>query len=219
MLPGIDDGAENVSVSLALIQKQMSQGVRHIVATPHFRKHIMSVDDFLERRQAAYEEVMQHAFPGMPPIYLSAEIALEHNLCEMKGIERLACVEMNTLLLEMPFSGSFGKWMVEEIEEIGYRTRMQIVIAHIDRYVGLFSDSELADILSIPDMIFQVNLSAFSERKPKKLLKRLINDEYPILFGTDCHNLSSRKPNFDVMAKPLRKYEPNPRVERLLQGC
>lgn len=217
ILPGIDDGASDLDVSLGLIKTQEAQGVKTIVATPHYRKHEMSVSTFLRRRQAAYESVINHAYPGMPKILLAAEIALEHNLYELEDIEQLANAEMNTLLLEFPFTTSYRKWMVEEVEEIAYKTRMQIIIAHIDRYVDIFSESEINEILSIPDAIFQLNLSAFTERKAKKLAKRLIKDEYPILFGTDCHNLKSRKPNFDLLAKNLKKYEPHPRVERLFQ--
>ncbi len=217
ILPGIDDGASDLDVSLSLIKTQAAQGVKTIIATPHYRKHELSVERFLKRRQTAYESVMSHAYPGMPRILLAAEIALEHNLYELDDIEQLGNAEMNTLLLEFPFTTSYHKWMVEEVEEIAYKTRMQIIIAHIDRYVDIFSESEINEILSIPDAIFQLNLSAFSERKGKKLAKKLIKEEYPILFGTDCHNMTSRKPNFDALAKNMKKYEPHPKVQNLFR--
>lgn len=215
VLPGIDDGAANIDVSLGLIKMQAEQGVRTIVATPHYRRHEQSVERFLKRRQAAYELVMENQFPGMPNIMLAAEIALERNLSEMNNIEKLGNAQMNTLLLELPLFESYRKWMSEEIEEISYKTNMQIIIAHLDRYIDMYDTKDYNDILSIPDAIFQFNLSAFANRKSKKLIKQLVKDEYPILFGTDCHNLTSRKPNFDVLAKSMKKYEPNIRVERL----
>ena len=147
---------------------------------------------------------------------LAAEIALEHNLYELENIEKLGNPEMNTLFLELPYT-TLHKWMIEEIEEIGYRTKMQIIVAHLDRYVEIFSQKDYADILNIPDAIFQFNTSAFSERKGKKLLKQMIKDDYPIIFGTDCHNTVNRKPNFDVMPKALKHYEPSVLVERLME--
>lgn len=215
VLPGIDDGAANLEVSLGLIHMQAQQGVRTIVATPHYRHHQQSVAQFLRRRQDAYQQVIDNGFDGMPRILLAAEVALERNLSELEDIERLGCAEMNTLLIELPLFDSYRKWMIEEIEEISYRTRMQIIIAHLDRYVDMYSSKDYAEILSIPDAIFQFNLSAFSDRKGKKLIKQLVKDEYPILFGTDCHNLEHRKPNFDVLGKQMKKYEPNIIVERL----
>ena len=218
VLPGIDDGAANLEVSLGLIHMQAEQGVKTVVATPHYRQHQQSVARFLQNRQSAYEQVMAHAFPGMPRILLAAEIALERNLSELADIERLGCAEMNTLLIELPLFESYRKWMVEEIEEISYRTGMQIVIAHLDRYVDMYSTKDYSDILGISGAIFQFNLSAFSDRKGKKLVKQLVKDEYPIIFGTDCHNLEHRKSNFDVLAKQMKKYEPSITVERLFNG-
>ena len=217
ILPGIDDGASNTDESIKLIRMQMEQGVRNIVATPHFRLHEMSVEKFLMRREAAYKKLIAcHAFNPMPKIMLAAEIALERNLCYADGIELLANQEMNTLLLEIPYEG-YRKWMSEEIEEIAYRTKKQIIIAHLDRYVDIFSSADYNDILNIPDAIFQFNTSVFTRWKSKKLLKPFISDDYPIVFGTDCHNSKSRKPNFDLMLKNLKKYEPNYNVMRLFE--
>ena len=216
VLPGIDDGAANIEVSLELIRMQAQQGVKNIVATPHYRMHSQSVQHFLKKRKAAYELVMENRFDGMPNIMLASEIALERNLSELNDIEQLGNTSMNTLLLELPFE-PYRRWMVEEIEEISYKTKMQIIVAHLDRYVDIYDTRDYNDILSIPDAIFQFNLSAFSKRSSKKLIKRLIKEDYPILFGTDCHNLSSRKPNFDVLARSMKKYEPHMLVERLFE--
>lgn len=217
ILPGIDDGAADVEESIQLINMQLSQGVRNIVATPHFRKHAISVESFLERREAAYRKIIRSgAFEEMPRIMLAAEIALEHNLCDTPGIELLANQQMNTLLIEIPYEG-YRKWMSEEIEEIAYRTKKQIIIAHLDRYVDIFSSADYNDILNIPDAIFQFNTSVFTKWKSKRLLKPFIKDDYPVVFGTDCHNTSSRKPNFDLMRKHLKHYEPNYNVRMLFK--
>lgn len=217
ILPGIDDGSKDSETSMAMLRMQAEQGVRHVIATPHYRMHMCDVDEFLRKRQSAYEIVMAQSFPGMPDITLAAEVALEHGLSELDGIEKLGCAPMNTLLLELPLFETYHKWMGEEIEEIAYKTGMQIIIAHLDRYIDMYSDKNYNEILNIPDAIFQFNLSAFSRHKSKKLVRQLIRDEYPILFGTDCHNTSERKPNFDLLAKNLRRYEPNIRVERLFE--
>lgn len=216
ILPGIDDGAENINESVNMIKMQMAQGIQNIVATPHYRKHEMSVEQFLKRRDAAYKMILEcGAFEKMPEIMLAAEIALEHNLCDMEGIGMLGNPRMNTLLIELPYD-RYNKWMSEEIEEIAYKTKMQIIIAHLDRYVDIFSSSDYNDILNIPDAIFQFNSSAFGRLKTKKLIKPLIKDDYPIVFGTDCHNTSFRKPNFDLVTKSLKNYEPNYNVLKIL---
>ena len=215
VLPGIDDGAYDVEESVKLIRMQLAQGVRHIIATPHYRMHEMSVETFIKRRSSAVNKLVNSGpFEKLPHIMLAAEVALEHNLCELPDIKGLANKKMNTILIELPYEG-YRKWMSEEIEEIAYKTGLQIIIAHLDRYVDIYSASDYNDIFNIPDAIFQFNTAVFGTWKTKKLIKPLMKDDYPIVFGTDCHNTSSRKPNFDVLAKALKGYEPNAQVSQL----
>ena len=37
IVPGVDDGAENLKMSVRMLQKEYDDGVRGIIATPHFR--------------------------------------------------------------------------------------------------------------------------------------------------------------------------------------
>lgn len=218
ILPGIDDGSSCLEESLALLKLQAEQGAKTVIATPHFRYHSMSVDEFLKNRDKAYQSVINSsAFNNKPNILLGAEIALERNLYEIEDITKLAVFEMNTLLIELPYE-KYRRWMSEEIEEISYKTRMQIVIAHLDRYIDIFSDSDYERILSIPDAIFQLNISAFKKWQSKKLVKKLMKQEYPLVFGTDCHNLDSRRPNFDILAKALKGYTPHFKVRQLFDS-
>ena len=35
ILPGVDDGAENIEASIAMAEQAVSQGITHILCTPH----------------------------------------------------------------------------------------------------------------------------------------------------------------------------------------
>ena len=48
ILPGIDDGAKNLDVSMSLIQKEMEDGVVGIVFTPHFHYERITLDAFVQ---------------------------------------------------------------------------------------------------------------------------------------------------------------------------
>ena len=37
ILPGVDDGSRDMEETLAMLQKVYENGVRHVIATPHFR--------------------------------------------------------------------------------------------------------------------------------------------------------------------------------------
>lgn len=51
ILPGIDDGAKNLDVSMSLIQKEMEDGVVGIVFTPHFHYERITLDAFVQQRK------------------------------------------------------------------------------------------------------------------------------------------------------------------------
>lgn len=57
ILPGIDDGSASVEESLKLLEMLAEQGVKTVVATPHFYPDRTSVSDFLRRRDAAYQRL------------------------------------------------------------------------------------------------------------------------------------------------------------------
>ena len=76
VLPGIDDGSRSVEESIAMLQAEAAQGIRHVVATPHFYPHHDSPEHFLEKRREAEEALrreMKH-HPGLPELSIGAEV-------------------------------------------------------------------------------------------------------------------------------------------------
>lgn len=65
ILPNIDDGAKDVSISLRLLEKEYADGVRNIAFTSHFNSERTTPDAFLQKRAAAYE-TLTAALPTGP---------------------------------------------------------------------------------------------------------------------------------------------------------
>lgn len=42
IVPGVDDGAKDLKTSVRMLQKEYDDGVRNIIATPHFRMICLS---------------------------------------------------------------------------------------------------------------------------------------------------------------------------------
>ena len=57
ILPGIDDGAKDLDMSMSLIRKELQDGAVGIVFTPHFHYERISVEQFTARRKAAFLQV------------------------------------------------------------------------------------------------------------------------------------------------------------------
>lgn len=200
ILPRIDDGAKDVEMSMKMIEILKTQGIERVIATPHFYLHKQkSVSDFLRKRDNALKKIDSSPLE----IVTGAEVAIEHGLSEVKDIEKLAITGTNLILLEFPYS-HFAEWMIEEIHNVTYEHNLKPIIAHVHRYISYYNKSDMEQILKI-DAIFQVNNEALRIFKEKRLMKKLLKNDFPVVFGSDCHNLSSRKPNFDLLFKKIKE--------------
>lgn len=199
VLPEIDDGAKNTDMSVQMLEMLHGQGVERVTATPHFYAHReKSVRRFLEKRQQSYDKLMSCKNP-FGELILGAEVAIEHGISELEGIERLAISGTDLILLEFPY-GPYAEWMSEEIYNISCEYHLTPVIAHIHRYIGYYSRSEMEHILKT-NAVFQINNEAFGSFREKRFVKTLIKSGVPVVFGSDSHNMSGRRPNFDLLAK------------------
>ena len=203
ILPQIDDGSNSVEMSLEMIKMMRSQGVERIIATPHFYAHRERNDikTYLAKRQTAYDKIVQ-ADNSNSDIMLGAEVAIEHGLHSVPDIDKLRIADTNYILLELPYAG-FQHWYLDEITDIAYEYKLTPVIAHIHRYLDYYSKAEYEEVLKL-DAIFQINNEAFGNFKERRFVKNLIKEGYPYLFGSDAHNLTDRKPNWDLLQKKVK---------------
>ncbi|MBQ8494579.1 MAG: capsular polysaccharide biosynthesis protein [Clostridia bacterium] len=209
ILPGMDDGAADVSTAVAMIRKLQEQGVEHIVLTPHYYAENESVEEFLERREEAYARLM--AAPeaeSFPPLLLGAEVRLHRGMSERPELQKLCVQGTRLLLLEFPYL-RHADWMLQEVENITYQLQVVPMLAHIDRFLtwGHMTEKQAQRVLDFEDAIVQINNEAVLERHSRKFVKKLLKEEYLFVFGSDTHNLKDRAPNFDAVADFLRKYD------------
>ena len=53
VLPGMDDGSKSVEMSMEMLRREAAQGIRQVIATPHFYPWREHPEQFLERRDQA----------------------------------------------------------------------------------------------------------------------------------------------------------------------
>ena len=199
ILPAIDDGSDCKETSDQMVALMRKQGVRRIVSTSHFYAHReRSVRRFLEKRQEAFEKLSDKK-----NIFLGAEVAIEHGLSELKDIEKLAIAGTDLILLELPYR-PYEQWMSEEIYNISAEYGLTVILAHIHRYSDYYSKADIETILGTK-AIFQINNEAFGSFFQRNFVRKLIKEDYPLVFGSDSHNLGSRRPNWDLLLKKCGK--------------
>lgn len=199
ILPKMDDGSESVEMSLKMLEIMKKHKIERIIATPHFYAHReKNVESFLKKRQKTFDILMSENLP-ITNIFLGSEVAIEKNLSELRNIEELSIQGTNLILLEFPYR-VFSDWMIEEIENISSVYKLTPVIAHIHRYFPFYSKTDYEKIMQL-DAIFQINAEAFGDFRESRFVKKLIKYEFPLIFGSDAHNVTNRKPNFNLILK------------------
>ena len=108
ILPGIDDGSENVETSLQMIAALKEQGVDTICATSHFYATERTPQRFLFRREEAFEALKASLPADAPKILLGAEVLYFPGIAHMEELPELCLEGTNLLLLEMPFERCYG---------------------------------------------------------------------------------------------------------------
>ena len=198
ILPAIDDGAKDVSVSEKMLAKSKESGVSDIVLTSHcYPRTEHDIERFLAKRAQAFE-----IFPKTSiNLYKGCEVHLTTDITRFKNSRKLCIENANYMLLEMPVS----PWRDEDIENVYKLTIMGIipVIAHNERnsHQKLAVRNALCDL----DVLIQINAPSLSEKCFKKEIDRLMSAGMVHVIGTDMHNLTSRPPCMDKAVKVIKK--------------
>lgn len=224
ILPGIDDGAQDVTVTRSLLEQLAAQGVTVVVATPHFYAHREQLDRFLERRQAAIERML--TIPGMKEatnesalaiyesqagpmhIYLGAEAALSPALLRHDSLDRLCIGQNRHILIEMPFTKEWDQPIYQLIDQLIYQFDLKPIIAHIERYPATNYGKLLDAIQPLADLscLIQMNVDSLQDRRIRNNCKKLVRGNWIDLIGSDCHNMDRRPPHFDLLHTLANKW-------------
>ncbi len=208
VLPGIDDGSRNLEMSVEMIRRESEQGVDGIIATPHFYAQRESVEHFLTKRRKAYESLKEvcDSRGEFPEILPGAEVYYFPGIGKADLLEKLCIGNSRTVLLEMPFS-QWTRDVYKDVKDIIEKQNLQIILAHVERFYPYQKElsvwKEVFDLPIIPQVNTGSLLSFFSRRTVFKAMKY----KDAILLGSDCHNLTDRRPNMsDGCAFIEKKY-------------
>ncbi len=207
ILPGIDDGSPDVETSLKMIEALQSQGARAIVLTPHYYSDSISYEDFVARRDNALHLLEKSLPPGSPKLIPAAEVYITKYLLNNSNLDALKIGNTDYALIEHPFSCDFSQETYDRLLSLNYDYGIKPILAHIERYPAFMDDGDLLDSYIEMGCIAQVNISSFvdSSRSLRKKLFKYLESGRIHLIGTDCHNLSSRKPDFETGVNAIIK--------------
>lgn len=199
ILPGVDDGSRSVAESVALLQEEKRQGVNTVFLTPHYYAEENSPVSFLKKRYSAWRELEPYIRQGFPDLRLGAEVQYFEGISTVEDVRHLRIVGTEYLLLEMPFR-TWSERMIADVLELNDRQNLQIVLAHIERYMAM-QDPEVWEELRSCGVMMQSNVSFFANWKTRRKAVHMLKSGQIHFLGSDCHNMTSRKPNWEQIQK------------------
>lgn len=217
VLPGIDDGASDVETSLAMLRVWSGQGVKKIVATPHFDFRDISLEKFLERRQRAFErlsEAVRASGEELCEIALGAEIMFSSNLFNFVDVSELSLSETPFVLVELASELSFDK--LSSLLATFSKSDVTLILAHTERY-KCFGYGYKLKKLKEAGVRFQVNFSSFLPDSPfRKTADSMMRSDMVDFFATDAHNTQTRTPDFLATLRGIGREYGKQKTDRIL---
>ena len=196
ILPGIDDGSSSVEESLEMLRLAARQGVRHMVATPHFYPRYDSPEVFLQKREEA-ARILREAMaqePDLPEISLGAEVYFFPGISDSDIIKSLTITGNRCILIEMPQS-PWKESHYRELEGIYTKHGITPIVAHVDRYIRPFHTHGIPQRLEKLPVLVQANAGFFLRSSTRNMALKMLKRGQIHLLGSDCHNMRSRLPN------------------------
>ena len=220
ILPGMDDGAPDVSASLRMLRLEGEQAVDTVALTPHFYRDRERPEHFFSRRELAFdklcraiEHLPEEERKQLPALTLGAEVAWVPGLAEWPELEGFCYDGTRFLLVELPFFPWNGQ-IIGELYGLMERTGLIPVIAHLERYFRLQKQGVLDELLSM-GLPVQFSAEALLHFSTRGRALRMLRDYPGSLLISDCHDDRGRPPNILEAVEVLRRKEGDRLIARL----
>lgn len=196
ILPGIDDGASDIKISLGMADMAVRDGITTIIATPHQlgsfgQNRGNQIRDLVRQTQAALDaaRIPLRVLPG-------ADVRIEPGM-----VEAIQAGDVLTLadggkhvLLELPHELYFSiDSLLAQLQTLG----IQGILSHPERNAGILAKPKIADQLVDQGCLMQVTagslMGTFGPASQQLAESMLINGLVHFV-ATDAHGVRSRRP-------------------------
>ncbi|MGB3159732.1 MAG: CpsB/CapC family capsule biosynthesis tyrosine phosphatase [Carnobacterium sp.] len=195
ILPGVDDGAKNMEESIKMAKDAVSEGITHILATPHYKnghwdneKEDISI--LIDELQNELDErgISLIIFPGQ-------EVRIHGELFENIDGNKIQFIDETNqyILIEFPTPSipAYTESLFFELQ----KKRVTPIIVHPERNRAILKDPNI--LLSFVEKGALAQLTAASYmggfgKDIQKLSKQLIEANLVHFIASDAHNITSR---------------------------
>ncbi|HEY1023967.1 MAG TPA: CpsB/CapC family capsule biosynthesis tyrosine phosphatase [Sphingobacteriaceae bacterium] len=190
LIPGIDDGAQNVHESVVLVRKMMDLGFEKIIATPHVMADFYrNTPETINRGLDLLREELAKQHIGIQ-VEAAAEYYLDEAFEAKLSTEKLLTIGDNFVLFELSFvnypQNLFD--IIEQIKDKGYKP----ILAHPERYGYLFGSIENYQKIKETGCYLQLNtisLAGYYGKPSQRMAQQLVDNYLVDFIASDMHHL------------------------------
>ena len=190
LIPGIDDGAQNIEDSMTLIKGLYALGFRKLITTPHimsdyFKNTPENIHAGLEKlREAIAKEGIEIEINAAAEYYLDEQFIQKLNSPDVLTFGK------NYLLFETSYINKPENHYssIFAIQSKGLKP----VLAHPERYPFFYEDFDEYKRLHERGVLLQLNtnsLTGYYSPAARMVAMKLIDNNLIDFIGTDCHHV------------------------------
>ncbi len=191
VLHNIDDGAQDLSTAIAMLEEAKANGTDTLVVSPHYYPRFEEgLDSFLTLRSQRFQE-LKEASKGrdVPELRLAAEVNVCTQFSDFSRVKELCLEGTDYMLIEMPFV-TWEEWMLECVYNLTVKGIIPIVV-HIDRYMHY--PPQAISALNELFPLYQISSEAMLSHQSRKMIFDLFKSGKAHVMGSDMHNMKIRK--------------------------
>lgn len=189
LLPGIDDGAQTLDHSIAMINKFVDFGYTKLITTPHIMADAYpnTASSINEALGIVQEEINRLQLPI--EISAAAEYYSDEFFLNLIDSEPLLTFMGNHVLFEFSFHQApmHSSELIFKLQGKNYKP----VLAHYERY-NFYNSTREAKEFKEKGVLIQMNINSLTGHygpKAQKIAEQLIDEQLVDIVGTDCHRI------------------------------
>ena len=210
ILPGIDDGSEDLQMSLEMLKIAEKCGTSTIIATPHYcigygetpYQQVKTMVSQMNKR-AENDNINIKIVHGQE-VYFSTNMIEDYKNGIIGTIN-----DSDYLLFELPMH-KFDEETFDVIYELQI-LGLKLILAHPERYKPIINDPSLINKFINEGLLFQLNAGSIEGRfgkEVKKTAETLLENNIYNFCGSDAHNISSRSTDLSGCEKIIKQVNP-----------
>lgn len=207
ILPGIDDGSKDFSMSMEMLKAAAESGITQIIVTPHNKpgRHNASpekIDSLISMLEKAMKknEISIRLYPGNELYYRSS---LTEEIGENRAITLAGADYVLTEFNPMD-DYDYIRNGIYSLMAGGYRP----ILAHAERYLKISGKTDKIEELMKMGCYIQVNAGSVMGScglSAKLFTRKLLKNEIVHFVATDAHDMKERSPQIDECAAFIRR--------------